>query len=128
LKPLSSSWFFVPCKWPLIFLGFVLFTKVVFFSHMCSLWFDLIISLFTLFDIVNFLMPFGLATKQGTWLPYYLGSFDINYIIFKNVEFLTPKNQSTICGSKSINCEGKYWIFNNINIPFVNMKIPNLIN
>jgi hypothetical protein len=53
-------------------------------------------------------------------VPYYLGRFDTNYIIFKNVETFHQKNQLT----KS--CEGIYWVFKNILL--VEMKTSKLIN
>ncbi len=51
-------------------------------------------------------------------LPYYLGSFDTNYIIFRIVEFFKFFFQITK------NCEGKYWTFkNNLSFKIKNFKI-----
>jgi hypothetical protein len=64
LETLVLKLIFCPMQMATYFSRFCIIHKgCFFFSHMCSLWFDSIISLFTLFDIVNFLMPFGLATK-----------------------------------------------------------------
>jgi hypothetical protein len=51
--------------------------------------------------------------------PYYIGSFDTNYIIFNNVENFKKKI------SKEIFFKGKYGFFKNI--LFVEMKISKLI-
>ncbi len=40
-----------------------------------------------------------------SWMSYYLCSFDINYIIFKDFEILKKKSSK-----KKRNCEKKYWI------------------
>jgi hypothetical protein len=49
-------------------------------------------------------------------ISYYLGNFDINYINFRNVkkiDFFFPITKD---------CEGKYWVFNNILILEIKSK------
>jgi len=55
-----------------------------------------------------------------TYPTRYLGSFNTNYIIFRNVDFLGKKIQITKI------CDGNCWNFKNI--LFVKMKISILIN
>jgi len=65
----------------------------------------------------------ALNSWNDSWkkMPYYLGQFNITYIIFRNVEsFKSNVFQITKYG------KGKYWIFRNT--PFAEMNLSKLIN
>ncbi len=49
----------------------------------------------------------GLSNAWTKWIPFYLGSFNTNYIIFRNVEIFKGCFFFQITNF----CEGKYWVF-----------------